>query len=133
MMFYKLLERLRNRYAKKWHALFQALLYNSIYCIHFNIKSINIQVVLKILTKKKTHPYEWERYFFFLASIRWRELHEHGSGFHESLLVKLLHFWDTEWFPLTWSYLDHSSHSTACRSSNHKFPYYQSTGCPRVP
>lgn len=53
-----IMERLRNRYAKKWHALFQALLYNSIYCIHFNIKSINIQVVLKILTKKKTHPYE---------------------------------------------------------------------------
>ena len=65
------MERLRNRYAKKWHALFQALLYNSIYCIHFNIKSINIQVVLKILTKKKTHPYEWERYFFF-----WHRLDE---------------------------------------------------------
>ena len=40
-----LLERLRNRYAKNWYTLFQALLYNSIYCLYFNIKFINFQVI----------------------------------------------------------------------------------------
>lgn len=41
------MERFRNRYAKKYYTLFQALLYKSIYYLYFNIIFKTLQVVYR--------------------------------------------------------------------------------------
>ena len=50
------MERFRNRYAKKLHTSFQALLYNSIYCFYSSIKilvlSIENEYFIKWICKK---------------------------------------------------------------------------------